>query len=90
MLVLIYKNNLDHLLNPKYLARKSYHRQGLHFITPLNTLSAMNNYSITARFVNVKALRDLPGQSKTHLSNPKTNKKKSWMKRKPGVAITPP
>lgn len=33
----------------------------------------MNNYSITARFVNVK---DLPGQSKTHLSNPKTNKKK--------------
>ena len=54
------------------------------------TLSAMNNYSITARFVNVKALRDLPGQSKTHLSNPKTNKKKSWMKRKPGVAITPP
>lgn len=42
----------------------------------------MNNYSITARFVNVKALRDLPGQSKTHLSNPKTNKKKSWMKKK--------
>lgn len=35
-----------------------------------------------ARFVNVKALRDLPGQSKTHLSNPKTNKKKSWMKKK--------
>ena len=69
---------------------KSYYRQGLHFITPLNTLNAMINYSITARFVNVKALRDLPGQSKTHLSNPKTNKKKSWMKRKPDVAITPP
>lgn len=36
----------------------------------------MNNYSITARFVNVKALRDLPGQSKTHLSNPKNEQEK--------------
>ncbi|CDA45113.1 unknown [Prevotella sp. CAG:5226] len=50
----------------------------------------MNNYSITARFVNVKPLRDQPGQGKTQLSNPKTNKKQSWMKRKPDVAITPP